>query len=466
MHIKNLIIGGGPAGLSAAYHLGSDYLVLEKESDIGGLCRSVNDSGFVFDYAGHILFTNEAYVRDVLYPMLLDENIHWQDREAWIFSKNVFTRYPFQAGTYGLPVDVIKDCIMGAIEAVINRQSDQAAKNFEAFILQNWGTGIAKHFMLPYNRKLWTIPLAEMSHTWLAGRVPTPALAEIVEGALRPQPKPMGPNARFGYPIRGGFNALVDGWKKHLDNRSVLCGVRVDQIDTNRHSVRLNNGTHLGYERLIVTAPLPTVVDLVRNCPGDVRAAREKLRWISVRCVNFGINRPKATDKHWIYYPEDTVFHRLFIQSNASEACAPPGCTGITAEITYSASKPLPADGQQLIERVIDDACRVGIVRRDDRVLMANQVDLPFAYVVPEIHTSKNVETIRTWLAQHDIHLAGRFAEWAYYNSDHAMMAGKRVAEFLLSQDGHTLRLGNRRVDDSESASTTSPRALAASERA
>jgi UDP-galactopyranose mutase len=430
MHVKNLILGGGPAGLSAAYHLNDDYLLLEKENDIGGLCRSIEENGFLFDHAGHILFTNDTYVRDVLYPLLLGDNIHWQDREAWIYSKNVYTRYPFQAATFGLPVEVVKECILGAVEALYARESG-VPHNFEEFILRNWGRGIAKHFMLPYNKKLWTIPLSQMSHNWLGGRVPTPELADIIDGALRPQPQPMGPNARFGYPIHGGFNALVNGWKNHLDQGSIKCGTSIQLIDATKHRVFLENGAELGYDNLIVTAPLPKVVNLLMDRPARVTAASRSLRWISVRCVNFGIDRPEITDKHWIYYPEETVFHRLFIQSNASKHCAPPGYSGVTAEISYSDTKPLPAVGAALIGRVIDDARTVGIVRDRDRVMVANEIDLPFAYVVPELGTDRSVAVIRDWLANHDIYLAGRFAEWAYYNSDHAMLAGKRVAETI-----------------------------------
>ena len=73
-------------------------------------------NGFTFDFAGHIMFSNDPYVHQ-LYKMLLGDNVHWQDREAWIYSKNVYTRYPFQGSLYGLPPDVIKECIVGAIEA-------------------------------------------------------------------------------------------------------------------------------------------------------------------------------------------------------------------------------------------------------------------------------------------------------------------------------------------------------------
>src|SRR6476620_386871 len=111
-----VVIGAGPTGLSAAYHLGPDAALIEQADRVGGWCRSIEDQGFTFDMAGHIMFSNDPYVHE-LYQMLLGENVHWQDREAWIYSKNVYTRYPFQGSLYGLPPDVIKECIVGAIES-------------------------------------------------------------------------------------------------------------------------------------------------------------------------------------------------------------------------------------------------------------------------------------------------------------------------------------------------------------
>lgn len=110
-----VVIGAGPTGLSAAYHLGANSLLLEQNATVGGWCRSIEDHGFIFDYAGHIMFSNDPYVHR-LYKMLLDDNVHWQDREAWVYSKNVYTRYPFQGALYGLPPEVAKECIIGAIE--------------------------------------------------------------------------------------------------------------------------------------------------------------------------------------------------------------------------------------------------------------------------------------------------------------------------------------------------------------
>ncbi len=428
-----LVAGAGPTGLSAAYHLGSDAMLVEQESRVGGWCRSLVDRGFTFDYAGHIMFSNDAYVQE-LYQLLLGDNVHWQDREAWIFSKGVYTRYPFQGALYGLPPEVIKECILGAIEARYGysgserRLAGRQPRNFREFIYKVWGAGIAKHFAIPYNEKLWAVPLEEMETSWLGGRVPLPDLEDVIEGALSPVGKPMGPNARFGYPLKGGFQALMDGFLPHLRGELRL-NTRVARVSPRRHTATFEDGTSVRYEHLISTLPLPRLVALTGDeAPTDVREAARGLRHVSVRCVNIGVGRPDITEKHWIYYPEETVFHRIFVQGNASPHCNPPGGFGFTCEITYSPSKPLPCDGDDLIRRCIDDAISVGFIRADDPIWAANQVDLPVAYVVYDHGRAENVERIREWLGTHDIILAGRYSEWEYYNSDHAFIAGMKAA--------------------------------------
>jgi UDP-galactopyranose mutase len=467
---RAIVIGAGPTGLSAAYHLGEDCLVLEQNETVGGWCRSIEEGGFTFDYAGHIMFSNDSYVQS-LYRKLLGSNLHWQDREAWIYSKRTYTRYPFQGALYGLPPDVLTECLVGAIEArfgPIRRQSGSSPdaarvcvnggksealvdccadgiadllgsqpsprpqdehENFEEFIHRVWGAGVARHFALPYNRKLWAVPLSEMETSWLGGRVPLPDLEEMIEGALHPVPKPQGPNARFGYPLRGGFQALMNGFLPLLEG-DLHTGAQVVRIDPHRRTVSLADGRSFGYRHLVSTAPLPTLVKMLGSAvPSHVAAAAARLRHVSVRCVNLGIGRENVSEKHWVYYPEDSVFHRIFLQGNASPHNSPPGGFGLTCEITYSPYKPLPCDGEALIDRCISDCIAIGMLREDDPVLVRNQVDMPYAYVVYDHSRKSSIAVIRDWLAAHDIHLCGRYSEWEYYNSDHAFIAGKKIAE-------------------------------------
>ncbi len=488
-----VVIGAGPTGLSAAYHLGESAILVEQNDKVGGWCRSLTSDGFTFDFAGHIMFSNDPYVHQ-LYEMLLGDNVHWQNREAWVYSKQAYTRYPFQAALYGLPAEVIKECIIGAIEAkygsiaegntssapspngttaststtplkssavcegdvkdccgdgvmestaklgkaassskatASNGSAHSGPANFEEFIYKVWGKGIAKHFAVPYNRKLWAVPLSEMETSWLGGRVPMPDLGEMIEGALQPLAKPLGPNSRFGYPLRGGFQALMDGFLPHLDGR-LLLGRRVAAVSARARQVTLSDGTILHYEQLVSTMPLPVLIKMLGNeVPEAVRRAAGGLRHVSVRCVNLGIGREALTEKHWIYYPEETVFHRIFVQGNASPHCNPPGGFGLTCEITYSPHKPLPCDGQELIQRCIDDCRSVGMIGDDDPIWTANQIDMPYAYVVYDHARPQNVATIRQWLESQDIYLAGRYSEWEYFNSDHAFIAGKKIAEMI-----------------------------------
>lgn len=453
-----VVLGGGPTGLSAGYHYGAGSVIVEKEASIGGWCRSIEDAGFTFDHAGHIMFSNDPYVQE-LYGLLLGDNVHWQNREAWIFSQGVYTRYPFQGALYGLPPDVLKECLIGAIEARFGRltqgstvtagsapdrdccadgtdvaasllatcTTSDAPNNFEQFIHCTWGAGVAKYFALPYNRKLWTVPLTEMETSWLGGRVPLPDLEAMIDGALRPVGKPMGPNARFGYPLRGGFQALMNGFLPLLQGELQL-NAEVTRVSPLQQTVTLADGRRYRYDTLISTLPLPQFIAAMgEEAPLEIRDAARQLRHVSIRCVNIGVGR-RVTDKHWIYYPEETVFHRVFVQSNASPYCSPPNAMGLTCEISYSPLKPLPADGDELIHRCIDDCIKVGLLRDDDPILMTNQVDLPIAYVVYDHGRAENVQRIRAWLAQYDIILAGRYSEWEYYNSDHAFLAGKRAA--------------------------------------
>jgi protoporphyrinogen oxidase len=198
-------------------------------------------------------------------------------------------------------------------------------------------------------------------------------------------------------------------------------------------SVTLKDGRRFRYDTLISTMPLPALIAAIGDeAPPDVQRAASELRHVSIRCVNLGVARPRVTDKHWIHFPDGTIFHRVFVQGNASPHCNPAGGFGLICEISYSQAKPLPVTGTALIERCMRDCIAVGLLDASDSLLTSNEVDIFHAYVIHDRDRAGRVTMIRDWLARFDIALAGRFGEWEHVSSDHAFVAGRKAAEAAL----------------------------------
>jgi protoporphyrinogen oxidase len=366
-----MILGGGATGLSAAYHYGAGSVVIEREASVGGGCRSIEDTGFTFDRAGHIMFSDDPYVQD-LYRLLLGDNVHWQQRDAWVYRDGGHTRCPVHEALQGLPPELLAD---GGIAAVV--REDESSAHDPAVIT-------------------------------------------------------MGPQARFGYPLRGGFQSLMDGFLPMLRG-VVLLNADVLRVSPQLRSVTLKDGRRFRYDTLISTMPLPALIAAIGDeAPPDVQRAASELRHVSIRCVNLGVARPRVTDKHWIHFPDGTIFHRVFVQGNASPHCNPAGGFGLICEISYSQAKPLPVTGTALIERCMRDCIAVGLLDASDSLLTSNEVDIFHAYVIHDRDRAGRVTMIRDWLARFDIALAGRFGEWEHVSSDHAFVAGRKAAEAAL----------------------------------
>lgn len=432
---KTAIIGGGPTGLSAAYHLGHDAVLLEKNEMVGGGCRSLRSEGFTFDQGGHVLASADPYVKE-LYELLLGSNLHWQQSRAAACWRGRQVLLPFHSALHGLPVEVIKDCLMGAAEARYGGRASEAANvaqldkrgpaNYEESIRQIWGDGIARHYELPYQRKLWGVPLAELAPA--QGGEPAPDMERIIAGALAPDADPAG--GSFGYPLRGGFQTVVSAFVPHIKG-TIELGAEVVGLSPRQRTLTLADGRRYQYDNLISTMPLPLLVRAAgEEAPPEVRAAASALRHVSLRCVHLGVARENISDRHWICYPEDGVFHRVFMPGNASADANPPGGFGLTCEISYSpSSKPLPAEGRALAELCLRDCVRLGLLREDDRLLTACESDLPYAAVLRDHAHALNVEIIKAWLQKCDIIVAGPFGEWGHGDAGHAFLAGKRAAE-------------------------------------
>ena len=163
-----VVIGAGPAGIGTGIALGERGLVLDSCQEVGGLCRAIELDGAVFDLGGHSFHTPHPEIRDLVFSSL---EMYEQRRDARCYSHGVMIPYPFQANFrhIGDP-EVMKECAAGLATAI----GGHGASNFEEFIEHRFGTGIARHFMLPYNRKLWGMDLKRLATDWVDERLAPP----------------------------------------------------------------------------------------------------------------------------------------------------------------------------------------------------------------------------------------------------------------------------------------------------
>ena len=420
-----VIIGGGLAGVSAAYHLKDhDPILFERESSIGGLCRSFSKDGFTFDCTGHLIHLKNAYVKELV-AQLLPNAFNSHERLAAIYSKSTTTPYPFQANTYGLPPEVVKDCVVGFVET-LQAPVNGGPKNFHDWVLKTFGAGIAKHFMLPYNEKFWKQDLRGITADWVSWSIPKPSLDEVVNGALGLTNKGMGYNPRFIYPKTGGIECLPQALAKPV--RRVCLSETLQFIDTKRKCVRMAGGREEPYDSLITTLPLPETYRLLKEVPDSLRHAASLLRAVGVFNINIGIDRPHVSDQHWIYFPEgEYIFSRVGFPMNFSRAVAPEGTSSMYIEITYPAGQ--KPDSEQAYARSIADLERCGILRRGDRILTRLDLDIQTAYVVFDEHRQKHLETLVDYLESKHIHTAGRYGRWDYYSMEDSILSGQTIAQ-------------------------------------
>lgn len=422
---KVVILGAGLSGLSAAYHLRENYEIFEKEEKVGGLCRSIKVDGFLFDYGPHILFPKDKYVSQFI-KKLLGENLHIQSREAWIYHDfcDVYTRFPFQSHLYSLPIPVVKDCILGFFNTL--KKKDKKPMNYEEWIIWNFGEGIADYLMIPYAKKIWTIPPRKMNFEWVWNRVPRLSMEELLEGALHDNPKLFGFNTEFWYPLHGAIEGLPLSFLSKVKN--VNLKKEVTKVYLSKKCVEFRDNKKVFYEKLISSLPLPEIIECIDNVPDEVRKASEDLKNNSVYCVNLGIERERISPYHYIYFYEpDFLFHRISFPMNLSPYTTPKGHSSVTTETSYSKHKKISK--ANIKERVIEDLIKAKILFPDDKVVVSDVVDIKCAYVIYNLDHRKNVKKIHNFLRKHHIFPCGRFGEWEYFNMDHSIASGKRTAE-------------------------------------
>ncbi|PID56843.1 protoporphyrinogen oxidase [candidate division KSB3 bacterium] len=423
------ILGAGLSGLSAAYHLRNGYDLFEQGSKVGGLCRTMERKGFLFDYTGHLLHLRQDTSQELI-NRLLPGSFREHSRKAKIYVRQRWIEYPFQAHIHALPAELVKECILGFITSMPSQSGTGTSlpQSFEHWVLQNFGAGVAKYFMFPYNRKLWQRPLSDLSADWVSWSIPRPSLEEFLNGALGIRNREFGYNANFFYPERGGIQQLPDAFAAALPQHRVHLEHKAVSLDLKQRRLIFEGNESCRFDALISSLPLPCLLDLIQDLPVAVSQARKQLRYISVYDINIGVKRPGVNDAHWIYFPEDVFpFYRVGFPVNFSQHVAPDGCSSMYVEVSTLPEKHLQE--QTLLDDVFQGLQRCGILREDDDILVTDVQRIECAYVIHDHQRSSALEVILPFLSEQNIHSIGRYGAWEYNSMEGAILAGKHTAE-------------------------------------
>ena len=429
-----VILGGGLTGLSTALHLLENgekrpIVVAERDDRVGGKARSRRERGFTFDITGHWLHLRDDRVRALVDRLFGPGDLVEIERRTGVYTHGVMLPYPFQANLYGLPLPVVQECLVGFVQAQKKAATPTLAqpRTFEEYAVARFGSGIARHFFIPYNAKLWGKHYAALTPDWVSRFVPMPDVEQVIGGAIGLRQEGLGYNARFLYPRRGGIDALPEAMARALSGRIRLeLGVEVVGLDAKRRQIRLSNGQSIEYATVVSTLPLPELVDRVLDAPPEARAARGKLRWVKWRYLDLATTTSPRLAEHWVYVPEPEIpFFRVGIYSNALSAMAPAGGGSLYVELA-------DRDNPPEYERIYAELARMGAITGPDDVLFAHCRDIEYAYVVFDEAYSEVTSTLHGWLDQVGIRSCGRYGAWVYNSMEDSILAGMEAAAWAM----------------------------------
>ncbi len=432
-----VIVGAGPCGLACARELDRlghrDWLILERSDHAGGLASSVVDAaGFTWDMGGHVVFSHFGEF-DALLAESMGEDVLDHDRSSYVRFDDRWVPYPFQNNLRHLPEEVARECLDGLAAA----SGGSSEMDFRTWMLATFGEGITRHFMEPYNRKVWATPPEWMASNWIAERVAVVdyerALLSVREGR---DDLAWGPNNRFVFPSVGGTGEIYRRLAARLEDR-IRYGVQVTAVEAERRLVHSGGGARR-FSALVSTMPLDRLVAATTDAPGEVRSAAAQLRHNSVYMVGVGYETPLADDKSWMYFPQSHApFYRAtnfakYSPANVPERDTSRYCAYMT-ETAYSPEKPQPR--ADLATRVEEGLRASGVVSGHPEVASIHVEDIHYAYPVPTLERDASLNTIQPWLMGHEIYSRGRFGSWRYEmgNMDHAVKMGIDAARRIIT---------------------------------
>jgi protoporphyrinogen oxidase len=473
-----VIIGAGPAGLTAAYQLtktGHTSTVLEADDVVGGISRTVLRDGWRFDLGGHRFFTKVKPVDDLWHEILADDEFLLRPRTSRIYYRGKFYDYPLK------PVKAVRS--LGLLEAIrcglsflwvrVRPPKDQST--LEGYIVRNYGWRLYGHFFKTYNEKVWATPASEISADWGAQRIKGMSLTQAVWEPIRA--RLLGRRRRgeqvtslieeFFYPKYGPgmmwerCRELVEagGTKvimetpvtriRHDGGRAVSVAAESDGVTT-----------EYPVDHVISSMPFSLLLKAMDPpVPAEVQRAADDLRFRDFLTVALVVPADKVpwTDT-WIYIHSDVKTMRIQNFRSWSPYMVKDGYNVLGLEYTVvEGDESWSADDADLIERGKQELQQIGLIDPDD-VEAGYVVRTPKAYPVYDEDYKANVEVLRAWVEEHttNVHPIGRYGMHRYNNQDHSMYTAMLTVENIVDGAEHDIWAVNVEEEYHEEATASS----------
>jgi protoporphyrinogen oxidase len=445
-----VIIGAGPAGLTAAYQLnklGKQPVILESDNIVGGISRTVERDGWRFDIGGHRFFTKVKPVEEFWHEILPDEDFMLRPRKSRIYYQGKFYDYPLKAmnalGNLGV-VEAIR-CVLSYLWVRIRPPKDQT--NFEGWVAARFGWRLYRHFFKTYTEKVWGHPGSEMQADWAAQRIKNLTMASAIINALLPKRNQKDITSlieEFQYPKLGPgmmwerCTEKVEAAGTKIQYMTPVERIRWDERGAYEVVAGSEGGAETAYPSSAIISSMPLsslVLAMDPPAPADVQAAARDLSYRDFLTVALVVPADRVPwDDNWIYIHDASV-RTMRIQNFGSWSpyLVKDGRNVLGLEYTVNEGDAAwSSSDEELIEVGKAELGRLGLV--DPAAVEAGYVvRMPKAYPYYDADYHNNVDRIRAWLDANtpNVHPVGRNGMHRYNNADHSMYTAMLTVENL-----------------------------------
>ena len=423
---KIAIFGAGVSGITFAHFLGEPVTIFEKESRIGGLCRSFqSQAGIYWDIGPHITFSKDQETLDFMTSLVPMAQIR---RSNQIFYQGRYVKYPFENDLASLPERDRDYCLDTFLN---NPYENYPADNMLAFFYKTFGEGITRSFLEPYNRKIWKYETSFMD-TQMVERIPKPPPEDVINSAKGIQTEGYKHQLYFHYPKQGAYQSLVDALLARTPNIDPLLLdhpiTRVEKTPAG-FVVSAGDGEH-EFDRIVSTMPIHELIPLLHPAPPQaVVDALSKLYYNSIHITIVHAEGDHIGDHFALTIADpDVPFHRLSRLNFLGESYHNPGSTTLMVEITFRPGLKEDISAAEVNPLVVEHLDKLKLVPAD-KVTSVETNTFKYAYVIYDIDHRKNTDTVLDYLRSIGIEPLGRFGTFEYINSDQAILRARNAAK-------------------------------------